>query len=180
MMYAPIQIISSKAKSRIERQKLAIDKRTLSDLPPVWLANLGEVTGSCTVQTPQLIVQVPEPGTDVENSLPEGTKMFKAECNGNPAVGTAKTLPGTETIDTASLVAPSTSATASPKSVALSKPITSVTALVSSSPVTIPTPPSPLRPYTSFCQVEGRYICLVNAFPVCTDGIWEHPSLCPK
>ena len=145
MMCAPIKIIASKAKRRIERQKLAIDKRTLDDLPPIWLANLGEVTGSCGVQPQQLVVQVPEPGRDVESSLPEGTKMFKAECNGNPASGFAETLPGTESVAPSSLVARPTSATANTISVVLSKPSTSATALTSFSPVTTPTPSS-LRP----------------------------------
>ncbi|KAG4441986.1 hypothetical protein IFR05_002512 [Cadophora sp. M221] len=97
MMCAPIKIVARK-RGRNERQTLGIDKRTLNDLPPVWLANLETVTGSCKVQPQQVVVQVPEPGLDVENSLPKGTNMFKAECNGNPAAGVAKKLPQTKSI----------------------------------------------------------------------------------
>ncbi|KAK0110190.1 hypothetical protein ONS95_002841 [Cadophora gregata] len=163
MMCAPIKVV---AKKRPERRKT---KRTLNDLPLVWLANLGELTGSCKVQPQQLVVEVADPGLDVENSLSEGTKMFKAECNGNPAIGAAKSLPSTKPSVPSSLMTV-TSAATRPSSI-LTKPNLSASVPVGSSS----TPPQP-SPSVSRCQEEGQCICQVNSFSVCTGGKWGPPQ----
>jgi hypothetical protein len=88
MNCAPLTAVAGK-QSRLERFKPVDNhnKRALSDLPPLFLADLGEVTSNCkTDKVLQQAIQYPDPGSDVEH--PEGTsKLIKPSCNGNRHAG---------------------------------------------------------------------------------------------
>ncbi|CAG8979212.1 hypothetical protein HYALB_00013139 [Hymenoscyphus albidus] len=203
-MCFPITVVAKK-RSRIERGKPEFSpnvKRGLEDLPPVWLANLGEVTGTCSVKPQQQIVEFPEPGKDVEHS--EGDKkLFKAECNGNPfakggvtkpsnpsSSATPSSAPAKKT--TSKTPAPSATSTSAPSKPTTSNKPTSTKsttrtpkATSSASPSsskasapTVSTPPAPSASSgsTGMCE-EGKYLCVNgHMFSVCTGGRWTGPQ----
>lgn len=86
MNCAPITVTAPpQRRSRVERLK----QRALQNLPPLFIANLADVTGTCkTDGVQQLAIAYPEPGSDVDQ--PEGPdNLIEQTCNGNPYAGVA-------------------------------------------------------------------------------------------
>ncbi|EPE26388.1 endoglucanase [Glarea lozoyensis ATCC 20868] len=96
MNCAPITAVAGK-QTRLERFKPAerVDRRGLSELPPVFIADLGSATGDCHTgnKKAQQAVKYPEPGLVVEH--PEGTgRLLQPTCNGNRHAGSGSVPSG--------------------------------------------------------------------------------------
>ncbi|KAI0898800.1 hypothetical protein F4806DRAFT_506746, partial [Annulohypoxylon nitens] len=169
---APITVIPPKTKRMTKPNRRALlAKRT--ELPELFMANMGEVSGGCTTDDAlreQLAIAFPDPGISVDH--PEGTaNLFKQQCDGNPR---ARQGQGENFAANPTSTLNSASASASLASSVIS----------SSSAEIIPTSTSDLPVASSSVSetcVEGHLTCLPDGthFAICTGGQLTSPQPVP-
>lgn len=168
-----------------------------ANLPQLFLANLGGLTGGCTTNdavTQHLAIAYPNPGSSVER--PEGdVNLFQQPCDGNPRAPPGgggsdnPGQPGTTATSTsvAATVPPEPTSTATvtaePPAVTVTKTTsTFITSTTASPPAVVPSSEdsTPTETTTGIAPdptggvcVEGHLTCMADGlgFKTCTGGI---------
>lgn len=123
---APITVTNSKNKNAGSKRSITSKKaRAATSFPELFMANLGDLTGTCTTSeavAQQLAIAYPNPGSSVER--PEGdSKLFEQPCDGNPRAGAGSgSPPPAPPVASSSPSQPSQPSTSSPSTTAVATP----------------------------------------------------------
>lgn len=174
-----------------------ISAGSLQDLPPMFMANIGEPSQNCLTKNAlvtQQAIQYPSPGSVVDQ--PEGTSnLIKVACHGNPLAGSAPNSPALVSSSIAkasdlsstpspSLATPSMPLVAPSRSSKLSTSV--IPTLQISNGISLAKHSSSDKPSLTLTTVltpagqctEGYLLCNADkvTFSTCTGGKWTVPQ----
>ncbi|KAK7747789.1 hypothetical protein SLS62_008825 [Diatrype stigma] len=119
---APITVTNNNKNAGSKRSGMKV--RAATSFPELFMANLGDLTGSCTTSeavTQQFAIAYPNPGSSVER--PEGdSKLFQQPCDGNPRAGAGAGSGSPPAPPAASSLPPSQPSTSTTAAVATPEP----------------------------------------------------------
>ena len=84
---APITVTAprpAKRASPAERRRIVVQRDQSPAFPELFMASLGELTGSCQLVANQISIAYPIPGASVEYGDGDAAKLYKQPCDGNP------------------------------------------------------------------------------------------------